>query len=90
MDKKRILLSVLVISVVIGATYAVTRAFFTDTESSTGSTFTMGTLDMDVGGANGTNVEPFIIENIGESGNIAGTHIWTVNNQGSFLSCASP
>ena len=66
MNQKRIALSVLVLIAVVGGTFAATRAFFTDTETSTGSTFTVGTLDLQVGGADGTNVEPFVIENIGD------------------------
>ncbi|MBU1200828.1 M73 family metallopeptidase [Patescibacteria group bacterium] len=84
MNEKRIALGVLVLIAVIGGTFAVTRAFFTDTETSTGSTFTVGTLDLDVGGANGSNVEPFVIENIGDTGDIDGSKVWTVNNTGSL------
>jgi len=84
MNNRRVALGILVLVAVVGATYAATRAFFTDTETSTGSTFTVGTLDLDVGGANGSNVEPFVIENIGETGDIDGTKVWTVNNTGSL------
>ena len=84
MNKRRIILGILVLMAVVGSTYAVTRAFFTDTESSTGSTFTVGTLDLEVGGANGSNVEPFVIENIGNTGDISGSKVWTVNNTGSL------
>lgn len=78
------MLGILVLIAVVGATYAVTRAFFTNTETSTGNVFTVGTLDLQVGGANGTNVEPFVIENIGATGNISGTKVWTVNNTGTL------
>jgi spore coat-associated protein N len=84
MNQKRIALSVLVLIAVVGGTFAATRAFFTDTETSTGSTFTVGTLDLQVGGADGTNVEPFVIENIGDTGDISGSKVWTVNNTGSL------
>lgn len=82
--KKKILLSMILISAVIGGTFLVTRAFFTDTETSAGNQFTVGTLDLDVGGANGTNVEPFVVTNIGQEGDIAGSKTWTVNNTGSL------
>lgn len=80
----RFLLGIVIIGAVSGITVVATRAFFTDTEQSTGSQFTVGTLDLDVGGANGTNVEPFVIENIGQEGNIAGEKVWVVNNTGSL------
>ncbi|MFC1625786.1 hypothetical protein ACFL1Q_02010 [Patescibacteria group bacterium] len=84
MNKRRIMLAILVLIAVVGSTYAVTRAFFTNTETSTGNVFTVGTLDLEVGGANGTNVEPFVVENIGATGNISGTKVWTVNNTGTL------
>jgi len=84
MNKKQLLISLLILVATVGLTFGITRAFFTDTETSTGSTFTVGTLDLDVGGANGTNVEPFVIDNIGEEGNIGGTKVWIVNNTGSL------
>lgn len=83
--RPRLLLSVLLIAIV-GAVAGglVTRAFFTDTETSTGSEFEVGTLDLDVGGANGSNVLPFQITNIGATGDISGEQTWTVNNSGSL------
>jgi len=84
MIKKYVILSLLILVVVVGATYAATRAFFTDTETSTGSSFTVGTLDLEVGEANGSNVETFVIDNIGDTGNIAGSKTWTVKNTGSL------
>ena len=81
---KKVLLSIAIVLVVVGATYAVTRAFFTDTETSTGSQFTVGTLDLEVGGANGSNVEPFVVTGIGQSGNNSGSKTWTVNNTGTL------
>ena len=83
--RPRLILSVLLIMIVGAVTGGlVTRAFFTDTETSTGSEFAVGTLDLNVGGENGTNVLPFQIDNIGAEGNISGEQTWTVNNSGSL------
>ena len=76
--KKKILLSVLIIAAISGATFAATRAFFTDRETTTGNQFTVGTLDLSVDGNNGTSAEPFVIEGIGESGDISGGKTWTI------------
>lgn len=82
--KKKIFLSILFMSVVGGVGVAATRAFFSNRETSTGSTFTVGTLDLKVGDADGTNVEPFIISGIGSSSDISGEKTWTVKNIGSL------
>lgn len=60
---KRILMSVLVIGAVSVTAFGATSAYFTDTETSTGNTFTAGTLDLtlnETGGApiNLTNMQP--------------------------------
>lgn len=82
--KKRVFLSVLIIGAVMTGTFLVTRAFFRDTETATGSKITTGTLDMTVNGANGTVVEPFIVSNIGAEGNIASTKVYTIHNAGTL------
>jgi spore coat-associated protein N len=68
---------VLVCSLVGGGVYA----YFSDVETSTGNTFTAGTLDLNLDGDN-TNVVKFSVGNVapGESGN--GT--WTVANVGTI------
>lgn len=48
---KKILLSLLTMALVSSAVYAATSAQFSDTETSTGNTFTAGTLDLKVNGA---------------------------------------
>ncbi len=40
-------------------------------------------MDLDVA-SNGQKLEPFIIDNIGENGDISGTKTWTVRNTGSL------
>lgn len=49
---KKILLSVMTIALVSVVAFGVTRAFFTDTEESTGNTFTTGTIDIAVDNLN--------------------------------------
>jgi len=46
---KKILFSIATIAVVGALGFAATNAFFTDTETSTGNTFTAGTLDLNIG-----------------------------------------
>jgi predicted ribosomally synthesized peptide with SipW-like signal peptide len=68
---------VLVCALMGGGVYA----YFSDTETSTGNTFTAGTLDLNLDGGN-TNVVKFTVGDVapGDSGN--GT--WTVSNVGSI------
>lgn len=80
---KKILLLVLLLIVVAAATVAATAALFTDTETSGTNTFTAGTLNMTVGGADGTAFESFSISNIGADGTVSGGKTWTVTNDGS-------
>lgn len=81
---RKILISLLIVTLMGGAGFAVTRAFFTDRETVTGSRFTVGTLDMAVGGENGTISQPFTVNNIGASGNIADGKTWEVQNVGTL------
>ena len=48
MNKKRIIGSVLVLTIAILAVVAGTQAFFSDTETSTGNTFTAGSIDLTI------------------------------------------
>lgn len=82
--RRQILLSTLVIAVAVGGTFAATRAYFTDRSTATGNNFTVGTLELEVGGANGSNVEPIVFDNIGASGKIDGSRTWTVTNKGTL------
>ncbi len=59
---KKILISVSVIAAVAAVVAGVTTAFFSDTETSTGNTFTAGSIDLrvDLKGTDGLNtIEPF-------------------------------
>ena len=83
--KKQAALSLLIICVVCVTTFQATKAYFSDSAKSLGSNFTVGTLDLEVGGVNGANVEPFIIDNIGANANTTnGTKTWTVTNKGTL------
>lgn len=62
--KSKILMSVLVIVVAISMVVSVTMAWFTDTETNSGNTFTAGTMDVDLNGS--TN-----LINLGSIGNMA-------------------
>ena len=81
--KKKIYLSILMITLVGGLGYAATQAFFTARQTATGSNFTVGTLDLSVDGKQSA-IEPFIVEGIGESGDISGGKEQTVKNIGTL------
>jgi len=68
---------VLVCALVGGGVYA----YFSDIETSTGNTFTAGTLDLNLDGGN-TNVVKFSIGDVAPGDSGYGT--WTVNNAGSI------
>lgn len=78
---KKILISLSIIAAVGATVVGVTRAYFSDTETSTGNTFSAGTLDLNLNGGN-TNVVKFTVADVkpGDSG----TGTWTVNNVGSL------
>ena len=81
--KKKLYLSIGIAVVTIGAAVAGTYAYLSAQRTVTASKFTAGTLDMDVS-SNGNKLEPFVIENMGENGNISGTKTWTIKNTGSL------
>ena len=81
---KRVITSLLVVLAVALATFAATSAYFSSTSSTTGSKFVVGTLDLAVGGAGGSTIEPFLIDNIGETNVSSGSKTWVVTNKGSL------
>lgn len=81
---KRVAVSFLAILAVSMATFAVTSAYFSSRAITSGSKFTVGTLDLEVGGVGGSNVEPFVIDNIGDNGVSSGSKTWTVSNKGTL------
>ncbi|HXY74426.1 MAG TPA: TasA family protein [Dehalococcoidales bacterium] len=79
--KKIIGLSILAL-LLIGIVSAGTWAYFSDTETSTGNTFTAGTLNLTVNGNDGTNTALFTVSaaNPGQTG----ASTWTLHNAGSM------
>jgi spore coat-associated protein N len=77
----KVLLSLMMIVLVCALIGGGIYAYFSDTETSTGNTFTAGTLDLNLDGGN-TNVVKFTVGSVvpGSSGN--GT--WTVANVGTI------
>ncbi len=75
----------LIICVVMVTTFQATKAYFTSNAKSKGSSFTVGTLDLEVGGKSGSSVEPFNITNIGADPNsMSGSKTWSVTNKGTL------
>lgn len=61
---KNIIKSFLIIVAVAAVAGGATYSYFSDTETSTGNTFTAGTLDLDVDGNNGVNTVKFTVANM--------------------------
>ena len=61
-----------------------TRALFSDSQTKSGSAFTIGTLELDVKGTNGSDEASVSIDDIGLSSNLSGERSWTVYNKGSI------
>jgi len=80
---KKLLIGILLIAFFSVFALSPPVAFFTARRTVSSSKFTMGTLDLDVA-SNGQKLEPFVIDNIGENGNISGTKTWTVKNTGTL------
>jgi predicted ribosomally synthesized peptide with SipW-like signal peptide len=78
---KRIILSLGVIAIVAIVAVGATRAYFSDTETSTGNTFTAGTLDLTVNGNNGVNTVLFTSANLKPGSQPTGKY--TLRNAGS-------
>lgn len=80
---KKVLLSVGLVVVMIVTAVGITAAYFTAQRTTTANKFTTGTMDLDVASGN-TKLDPFIITNMGDNANIAGTKTWTVKNTGTL------
>lgn len=76
--------SIALIALTIAGGIGGTLAFFTATRTTSENTFTAGTLDLSVTGDNNVANEPFVIENIGATGDISGSKTWTIENTGSL------
>lgn len=80
---KKVWYSIIMIVIVAGLAIAGTYAYFTATRTTSANRFAAGTLDLDVA-SNGNELEPFIIENMGDNANISGTKTWTIKNTGTL------
>ncbi|MDD4135548.1 MAG: TasA family protein [Candidatus Shapirobacteria bacterium] len=80
---KKIFLSLAIIITVGSFSFLLTKAYFTDKKTSNGNTFTVGTLNLEVGDSQNNQVEPFIISNLG-NGQITGQKVWKLKNTGSL------
>jgi predicted ribosomally synthesized peptide with SipW-like signal peptide len=80
---KKIFLSFAVIIAVSSFSFLLTKAYFSDKKTSSGNKFTVGTLNLEVGGSDGGKVEPFTISELGD-GEIKGQKIWKLKNNGSL------
>lgn len=80
---KKILLAIVIVGglATIGG-IAATSALFTDTETNSANTFTAGTLNLTVGGEDGSAFESFNLDNLGVDGQVKGGKTWTIVNTG--------
>lgn len=78
---KKILISLMTIASVGALVGGGVYAYFSDRETSTGNTFTAGTLDLNLDGGN-TNVVKFTVSDVKPGGSGGGT--WTVTNVGTI------
>ena len=82
-SKKRVFLGILLIALVSVALWRGTLAFLSARRTTASNRFSMGTLDLNVT-TNGSVAEPFVIDNLGENGNISGSKAWKVKNTGTL------
>jgi len=80
---KKIFLSLAIIIAVSSFSFLLTKAYFTDEKTSNGNTFTVGTLNLEVGDSQNNQIEPFVISNLG-NGEIDGQKVWKLKNTGSL------
>lgn len=78
----KILMSLITIALVSVVAVGATRAYFSDTETSTGNNFTAGTLDLKVDSQNDPNIVHVTLSNM-KPGQIA-SYMWTLSNVGSL------
>lgn len=81
--KKNVWYSISLIIIVATSATIGTYAYFTAERTTSASKFVAGTMDLDVS-SNGNRLEPFVIENIGNSSTISGSKTWTIKNTGSL------
>jgi spore coat-associated protein N len=79
--KRKLLVSIVVIGVVGALVGSGVFAYFSDTESSTGNTFTAGTLNLQVGSADPTTETITVSDTYGGD---SGSYDWLLKNDGSI------
>lgn len=79
---RRILLSLITIFAIGALIINATKAVFSDVETSTGNTFSAGSLDLSVDGNNGTNTVKFTLTNMKPG--LQSIKTWSLNNVGSI------
>lgn len=78
---KQIIVSIIIILAIVTITIKATAAYFSDTETSSGNTFSTGTLNLTLDGAN-ANVAKFNVSGM-KPGDVQ-TGTWTIRNTGSI------
>lgn len=82
-DKKKLAIIAILLLGATDAGVAGTAAFFTAQRTVQTNRFAAGTLDLNVA-SNNVSLQPFVLENLGENGNLSGSKTWTVKNTGSL------
>lgn len=83
MSTKKLLISILVIVGVAGGVIGGTYAYFTARRTTSANRFAAGTIDLNVL-SNGQAAESFVLNTLGENGNLSGSKVWTVKNVGTL------
>ncbi len=83
MNPRKLLLALVALGLGGVMVYNLTSALFTDVETTTDSTFTAGTLNLNVDENDGEEFDNIVVSNIGVDGTVSGTKTWTINNTGS-------
>jgi len=81
---KKILVSLMAMVLAVGLVGAGAFAYFNDTETSSGNTFTAGTLDLTVDGKDDPSVVSIQVSNIKPADGFFGSYSWRVKNTGSL------
>lgn len=82
-NNKNLLVSGLIIVLAGYGVVAGTSAYFTAKKTITRSSFTAGTLDLDIN-SNGESLQPFVINNVGENADMRGSKVWKIKNTGTL------
>lgn len=83
MDRKKLILAAALMLTATSLGVAGTAAFFTARRTVQTNRFAAGTLDLNVA-SNNVSLEPFVLDNLGENGNLSGSKTWTIRNTGSL------